>query len=106
MVNTHKERYLFLEFLKNPVSWLETEILYNSYTTRREAQEDTDHMAINVKPLGDAGSAARREGSARREALSFPTRRKRSLRKVPSQPSALTGMVILTRRQGNPIKIK
>jgi len=27
------------EFLKNPVSWLETEILYHSYTTRGEAQE-------------------------------------------------------------------
>ena len=26
-VNTQKERYLVSEFLKNPVSWLETEIL-------------------------------------------------------------------------------
>jgi hypothetical protein len=39
MVNTQKERYLVSEFLKNPVSWLETEILYHSYTTRGEAQE-------------------------------------------------------------------
>src|SRR4029077_10863510 len=39
MVNTQKERYLVSEFLKNPVSWLETEILYYSYTTRGEAQE-------------------------------------------------------------------
>jgi hypothetical protein len=38
-VNTHKERYLVSEFLKNPVSWLETESLYYSYTTRGEAQE-------------------------------------------------------------------
>jgi hypothetical protein len=38
-VNTQKERYLVSEFLKNPVSWLETEILYHSYTTRGEAQE-------------------------------------------------------------------
>ena len=36
---TQKERYLVSEFLKNPVSWLKTEILYHSYTTRREAQE-------------------------------------------------------------------
>jgi hypothetical protein len=27
MVNTQKARYLVSEFLKNPVSWLETEIL-------------------------------------------------------------------------------
>ena len=33
-VNTQKERYLVSEFLKNPVSWLETESLYHSYTTR------------------------------------------------------------------------
>ena len=33
MVNTQKERYLVSEFLKTPVSWLETEILYHSYTT-------------------------------------------------------------------------
>ena len=39
MVNTQKERYLESEFLKNPVSWLETEIVYRSYTTRRAAQE-------------------------------------------------------------------
>src|ERR1700680_2528523 len=38
-VNTRKERYLVSEFLKTPVSWLETEILYHSYTTRGEAQE-------------------------------------------------------------------
>jgi hypothetical protein len=39
MVNVQKERYLVSEFLKNPVSWLETDILYHSYTTRGEAQE-------------------------------------------------------------------
>ena len=39
MVNTQKERYLVSEFLKHPVSWLETESLYHSYTTRGEAQE-------------------------------------------------------------------
>ena len=39
MVNTQEERYLVSEFLKNPVSWLETGILYHSYTTRGEDQE-------------------------------------------------------------------
>ena len=39
MVNTQKERYLVSEFLKHPVSWLETESLYHSYTTRGEAQD-------------------------------------------------------------------
>jgi hypothetical protein len=42
MVNAQKERYLVSEFLKNPVSWLETESLYHSYTTRGEAQEVAD----------------------------------------------------------------
>ena len=39
MVNTNKERYLVSEFLEKPVPWLETELLYYSYTTREEAQE-------------------------------------------------------------------
>ena len=38
-VNMQKGRYLVAEFLKNPVSWLETEVLYHSYTTRGEAQD-------------------------------------------------------------------
>jgi hypothetical protein len=41
-VNTQKERFLVSEFLKTPVSWLETESLYHSYTTRGEAQEVAD----------------------------------------------------------------
>ena len=39
MVNTHEERYLVSEYLNNPVSWLETGILYHSYITPGEAQE-------------------------------------------------------------------
>jgi hypothetical protein len=39
MIEPHKERYLVSEFLKDPVSWLETELLYYSYTTPGEAQE-------------------------------------------------------------------
>ena len=38
-LNMEKGRYFVSEFLKNPVSWLETESLYYSYTTRGEAQE-------------------------------------------------------------------
>ena len=41
-VNTQKERFLVSEFLKTPVSWLETESLYHSYTTRGEAQDVAD----------------------------------------------------------------
>jgi len=53
MVNTQKERYLVSEFLKNPVSWLETESLYHSYTTRGEAQEVADGIdrMISEGPL-------------------------------------------------------
>ena len=57
MVNTQKERYLVSEFLKNPVSWLETEILYHSYTTRREAQEvanGIDRMLSESAPVGQS----------------------------------------------------
>jgi hypothetical protein len=53
MVNTQKARYLGSEFLKNPVSWLETELLYHSYTTRGEAQEvanGMDRMISNGGP--------------------------------------------------------
>jgi hypothetical protein len=39
MIEPHRERYLVSEFLKDPVPWLETELLYYSYTTREEAQE-------------------------------------------------------------------
>src|ERR1700730_11060042 len=39
MIEPHKERYLVSEFLKDPVSWLETDLLYYSYTTPEEAQK-------------------------------------------------------------------
>ena len=57
MVNTQKERYLVSEFLKNPVSWLETEILYHSYTTRGEAKEvanGIDRMISEDAPVGQS----------------------------------------------------
>ena len=57
MVNTQKERYLVSEFLKNPVSWLETEMLYYSYTTRGEAQEvanGIDRMINEGAPVGQS----------------------------------------------------
>jgi hypothetical protein len=53
MVNTQKARCLVSEFLKNPVSWLETELLYHSYTTRGEVQEvanGIDRMISNGGP--------------------------------------------------------
>ena len=57
MVNTQKERFLVSEFLKNPVSWLETELLYHSYTTRGEAQEvanGIDRMISDGAPVGQS----------------------------------------------------
>ena len=55
-VNTQKERYLVSEFLKNPVSWLETEMLYHSYTTRGEAQvaNGIDRMINEGAPVGQS----------------------------------------------------
>jgi hypothetical protein len=56
-VNMQKGRYLVSEFLKNPVSWLETEILYHSYTTRGEAQEfanGIDRMISEGAPVGQS----------------------------------------------------
>ena len=57
MVNTQKERYLVSEFLKNPVSWLESESLYHSYTTRGAAQEvanGIDRMISDGAPVGQS----------------------------------------------------
>ena len=57
MVNMQKERYLVSEFLKNPVSWLETESLYHSYTTRGEAQEvahGIDRMISEGAPVAQS----------------------------------------------------
>jgi len=39
IIEPHEERYLVSEFLKDPVSWLKTELLYYSYRTLGEAQE-------------------------------------------------------------------
>jgi len=63
MFNTQKGRYLVSEFLKNPVSWLETEILYHSYTTRREAREvanGIDRMISEGAPVGHSKLFPRR----------------------------------------------
>jgi len=56
-VNMQKGRYLVSEFLKNPVSWLETESLYHSYTTRGEAQDvahGIDRMISEGAPVGQS----------------------------------------------------
>jgi hypothetical protein len=55
MVNTQRKRYLVSEFLKDPVPWLETEILYHSYATRGEAKEvanGIDRMISEGAPVG------------------------------------------------------
>ena len=44
MIEPHKERYLVSEFLKDPVWWLETELLYYSCTTPGEAQEVANNI--------------------------------------------------------------
>jgi hypothetical protein len=54
MVNTQKGRYLVSEFLNDPVSWLETELLYHSYATRGEAQEVAN--GIN-RMISDGGTS-------------------------------------------------
>ena len=56
-VNMQKGRYLVSEFLNNPVSWLKSEILYHSYTTRGEAQEvasGIDRMISEGAPVGQS----------------------------------------------------
>ena len=56
-VNKQKERYLVSEFLKHRVSWLETESLYHSYTTRGEAQDvahGIDRMISEGAPVGQS----------------------------------------------------
>jgi len=57
MIEPHKERYLVSEFLKDPVSWLETELLYYSYTTPEEAQKvanGIDRMISEGAPVGQS----------------------------------------------------
>jgi hypothetical protein len=54
MVNTNKERYLVSEFLRDPVPWLETELLYYSYTTREEAQEVANGID---RMIGEGGTS-------------------------------------------------
>jgi hypothetical protein len=54
-LNMEKRRYFVSEFLKNSVSWLETESPYYSYTTRGEAQEvanGIDRMISEGAPVG------------------------------------------------------
>ena len=52
-----KPNAIVSEFLKNPVSWLKTESLYHSYTTRGEAQEvanGIDRMISEGAPVGQS----------------------------------------------------
>ena len=73
MVNAQKERYL-VEFLKNPVSWLESESLYHSYTTRGEAQEvanGIDRMISEGAPVGQRKLFPRPKHSSARSDTAF-----------------------------------
>jgi hypothetical protein len=54
MIKSHTERYLVSEFLKDPVSWLETEPLYYSYTTREEAQKVANSIG---RMISDGGTS-------------------------------------------------
>src|ERR1700674_2556164 len=67
MVNT---RYLVSEFLKNPVSWLETEMLYHSYTTRGEAQEVANGIDRMISDGATVGQSKLFPGPKRSSALS------------------------------------
>ena len=59
-------------------------------------------MAINVKPLGDRVLVQPlEEKEVRSEISSFPTRRKRSLRRGPSLPSALPSSTTMPRRSNS-----
>jgi hypothetical protein len=72
--NTLKERYRVSKFLKNPVSWLETEILYHSYTTREEAQEvanGIDRMISEGAPVGQTKLFPRPRHSSARSDTAF-----------------------------------
>jgi hypothetical protein len=73
-VNAQKERYLVSEFLKNPVSWLQTEILYHSYATRGEAQEvanGIDRMISEGAPVGQTKLFPRPRRSSARSDTAF-----------------------------------
>jgi len=52
-----KSDTLCRNFLKHPVSWLETELLYYSYTSQAEAQEvanGIDQMISDGAPVGQS----------------------------------------------------
>ena len=53
-VNIQKGRYLVSEFLKNPVSWLETESLYHSYTEAQDVAQGIDRMISEGAPVGQS----------------------------------------------------
>jgi hypothetical protein len=66
MVNMQKERHLVSEFLRNPVSWLETESPYYSYTTRGEAQavaNGIDRIISEGAQVGESKLFPRHAGS-------------------------------------------
>ena len=74
MVKTQKEQYLVAEFLNNPVSWLKSEILYHSYTTRGEAQEvasGIDRMISEGAPVVQSTLFPRQKHSSAQSDTAF-----------------------------------
>src|ERR1700751_800472 len=57
MTDTLKERYVVSGFLKDPLTWLETELQDRSYATRGEAQEAANSVERFINEGGDKGPA-------------------------------------------------
>jgi hypothetical protein len=72
MIEPHKERYLVSEFLKDPVSWLQTELLYYSYTTPGEAQEVANSIDRFTNEGGNNGRL-NRDGRRKRSRATSDT---------------------------------
>jgi hypothetical protein len=57
MTDTLKERYVVSGFLKDPLTWLETELQDRTYATRGEAQEAANSVERFINEGGDDGPA-------------------------------------------------
>lgn len=57
MTDTLKERYVVSGFLKDPLTWLETELQDRTYATRGEAQEAANSVDRFINEGGSNGSA-------------------------------------------------
>ena len=57
MTDTLKERSVVSGFLKDPLTWLETELQDRTYATRGEAQEAANSVERFINEGGDNGPA-------------------------------------------------